>query len=107
MSERCRRAVSSIESASQRFPSGDVLVLVGMPAHQTPPWGFGWSQVDALRPPFVAEALDTRLELVSRRLWRPEAWAAYRARHPGRGIHVLAWNPAFDGVEILRDDGTR
>ena len=88
-------------------PPGDVLVLVGMPSHQTPPWGFGWSQADALRPPFVTDALDRRLEIVSRRLWRAGAWNAYRVRYPGRGIHVLRWNPAFAGIEILRDDGPR
>ncbi len=105
MSNRCRLALSSLESATRNFPRGDVVVLVGMPAHQTPPWGFGWSLEDALRPPFVAEGLDSRLDLVYRRQWRPEAWAAYRDKYPSRGIHVLAWNPAFQGIEILRDDG--
>ncbi len=102
MSNRCRVALSSIELATRSMPRGDVLVLVGMPAHETPPWGFGWSLADALRPPFVEEPIDSRLEVVYRRQWRPEAWAAYRGKYPGRGIHVLAWNPAFNGIEILR-----
>ncbi len=103
MSSRCRRALSSIELATRSFSPGDVVVLVGMPAHQASPWGFGWSLEGALRPPFVEEAIDSRFEVVVRRLWRPEAWAAYRARYPGRGIHVLSWNRAFDGMEFLRD----
>lgn len=103
MSNRCRLALSSIEHATRSMPRGDVLVLVGMPAHETPPWGFGWSLEDALRPPFVEDAIDSRLEVVHRRQWRPEAWAAYRGKYPGRGIHVIAWNPAFNGIEFLRD----
>ena len=102
MSNRCRVALSSIELATRSMPRGDVLVLVGMPAHQTPPWGFGWSLAEALRPPFVEEPIDSRLKVVYRRQWRPEAWAAYRGKYPGRGIHVLAWNPAFNGIEFLR-----
>lgn len=102
MSDRCRVALSSIELATRSMPRGDVLVLVGMPAHETPPWGFGWSLAEALRPPFVEEPIDSRLEVVYRRQWRPEAWAAYRGKYPGRGIHVLAWNPAFNGIEFLR-----
>jgi hypothetical protein len=101
-SNRCRTALSSVNLASKSIPSGDVVVLVGMPAHESPPWGFGWSLDEALRPPFVEDALDSRLELVYRRLWRPEAWAAYRGKYPSRGIHVLAWNPAFNGIEFLR-----
>jgi hypothetical protein len=101
-SNRCRVALSSIELATRSMPRGDVLVLVGMPAHETPPWGFGWSVAEALRPPFVEEPIDSRLEVVYRRQWRPEAWAAYRGKYPGRGIHVLAWNPAFNGIEFLR-----
>lgn len=107
MSERCRVVLTSVELAAKTFPDGDVLVLVGMPAHQSPPWGFGWSLPDALRPPFVSKALESRLEIVSRRQWRPEAWDAYRVKYPGRGIHVLAWNPAFMGIEFLREDGSR
>jgi hypothetical protein len=104
VSNRCRIALSSIELAAESMPRGDVLVLVGMPAYKTAPWGFGWSLEDALRPPFVAEALDSRLQLVYRRQWRPEAWAAYRGKYSGRGVHVLAWNSRFHGIEILRDD---
>jgi hypothetical protein len=104
MSNRCRVALSSIELATRSMPRGDVLVLVGMPAHETPPWGFGWSLAEALRPPFVEEPIDSRLEVVYRRQWRPEAWAAYRGKYPGRGIHVLAWSPAFNGIEFLRSE---
>jgi hypothetical protein len=104
VSNRCRIALSSIELAAESMPRGDVLVLVGMPAYKTAPWGFGWSLEDALRPPFVAEALDSRLQLVYRRQWRPKAWAAYRGKYSGRGVHVLEWNSQFHGIEILRDD---
>lgn len=107
MSNRCRVALSSIEPPAKAMPRGDVLVLVGMPAHKTPPWGFGWSLEDALRPPFVADPLDSRLELVYRRQWRPEAWGAFRGKYPGRGIQVLAWNPAFEGIEFLRAPSQR
>jgi hypothetical protein len=102
-STRCRTALSAVDLATRSFPHDDVLVLVGMPAHETPPWGFGWSLEDALRPPFVAESVDSRLEVVNRRQWRPEAWAAYRDKFPGRGIHVLAWNPVFLGIQMLRE----
>ena len=102
MSNRCRLALSSIEQDTRSMPRGDVLVLVGMPAHETPPWGFGWSLAEALRPPFVEEPIDSRLEVVYRKQWRPDAWAGYRRKYPGRGIHVLAWNPRFDGIELLR-----
>jgi hypothetical protein len=102
MSLSCRTALTSIETAASGFPRGDVLVLVGMPAHEKPPWGFGWSLKEALRPPFVEQAIDSGLEVVFRRQWRPEAWAAFRAKYPGRGIHVIAWNPAFHGIQILR-----
>jgi hypothetical protein len=104
MSDRCRTAISFLEVATRSMPRGDVLVLVGMPAHQTPPWGFGWSLEDALRPPFVTDAVDSRLEVIYRRQWRSEAWAAYRRKYPGLGIHAIAWNPAFPGMETLRDE---
>ena len=106
MSNRCRTALSFIELAARSMPRGDVLVLVGMPAHRTPPWGFGWSLEDALRPPFVLDAVDSRLNVIYRRQWRSEAWSAYRRRYPGRGVHAIAWNPAFLGIETLRDDGS-
>jgi hypothetical protein len=102
MSDRCRLALSTIAKGAESLPEGDVLVLVGMPAHESAPWGFGWSLAEALRPPFVEEPIDSRLEVVYRRQWRPEAWAAYRARYGSRGLHVLAWNPAFNGIEFLR-----
>jgi hypothetical protein len=86
------------------MPRGDVLVLLGMPAHEAPPWGFGWSIEEAFRPPFVADALGSRLQLVYRRQWRTGAWAAHRDNYPGRSIHVIAWNPAFLGIEVLRED---
>ena len=103
MSNRCRSILSSVTLAARDFDRGAVLVLVGVPAHQRPPWAFGWSLSDALRPPFT-EGLDPRVELVYRRQWRLEAWNAYRNKYPGRGIHVLAWNPAFEGIEILREN---
>lgn len=102
MSNRCRLTLSFLELSTRSMPRGDVLVLVGIPAHESPPWGFGWSLEDALRPPFIADALDSRLELDYRRQWRPQAWDAYLGKYPGRGIHVLAWNPVFHGIEFLR-----
>jgi hypothetical protein len=103
MSNRCRGALDSIESLAGRASSDDVLVLVNMPAHVIAPYGFGWSLDDALRPPFSRAATDARLEVIRRRTWRSDSWAAWRRSYPNRGVHVLAWNPAFNGIEILRE----
>lgn len=104
MSDRCHTALASIDRYERTFPSGDVLVLVGMPAHHSSPWGFGWSLYDALRPPFVSEPVVSRLEIVTRRQWRMGAWESFQRKYPGRGIHVLAWNPDSGRIETIDSD---
>jgi hypothetical protein len=101
-----RVSLEQVESFSRTLADGDVLVLVGMPAHVTPPWGFGWSLSDALAPPFISEKLDDRLTVVTRKVWREEAWQTYRTQYPGRTIRVLIWDPDRLRMTIARESGT-
>jgi len=103
MSLVTERSLKQVAEVSKTFADGDVLVLVGMPAHVAPPWGFGWSLSDALGPPFLAEKLEARLTVITRRAWRDEAWQTYRGLFPGREIQVLLWDPEELRIEVVRE----
>jgi len=96
----CETALYQLDTVAKTFERGDVVVLAGMPAYSAPPWGFGWSLSDALRPPFLSEPLEDKVTVIARRGWRNQAWARYQQEYPGRRIHVLVWNPESLRLEV-------